>query len=311
MSQTGSGVDVPRRAHARHPQVSDPTRVTTNNFLSPIHSCQQVQSVKQSLIGESVHVSSIAAHRFQDVTEDDRTTLKIYKALLTDAGEYQCVLQNKFGKATFSIKVLVLDKPGPPRNLKVRVVDVNFNLRHTNAHTLTHTETHMNTQTQRNTDRHTDRHTHTHKCTHTEFGLCDNYQPVGCARFCKALRTQCWVVFSAGDGHHGEDHLAQVDGARDGRRQRHHELHRRGARHDALHLEQGQPHLTLTFSWVNDNSARTMRAHMQALKFSVFSHVFAAPKHKTHPNFHLALKLHKNSAPVSLLVLRSNLFINF
>ena len=53
------------------------------------------------------------------VTDDKKTSLKVTRAILSDAGEYQAVLENKFGKITFSVKVLVLDKPGPPQNLKV------------------------------------------------------------------------------------------------------------------------------------------------------------------------------------------------
>ena len=58
-------------------------------------------------------------NRFQVVTETDKSSLKVNRAIQTDAGEYQAVLQNKFGKDTFTIKVIVLDKPGPIQDLKV------------------------------------------------------------------------------------------------------------------------------------------------------------------------------------------------
>ncbi len=45
--------------------------------------------------------------RFQDVTEENKTSLKITKAVLTDGGEYQALLENKFGKTTFTVKVQV------------------------------------------------------------------------------------------------------------------------------------------------------------------------------------------------------------
>ena len=61
----------------------------------------------------------VVHNRFQVVTETDKSSLKVNRAIQTDAGEYQAVLQNKFGKDTFNIKVIVLDKPGPIQDLKV------------------------------------------------------------------------------------------------------------------------------------------------------------------------------------------------
>jgi titin len=47
------------------------------------------------------------------------TALTISRAERKDAGEYQVTIKNKFGTLTHTIKVIVLDKPSPPRNLKV------------------------------------------------------------------------------------------------------------------------------------------------------------------------------------------------
>ena len=48
------------------------------------------------------------------------TALTISRAKRGDAGNYTLTLENPFGKATLTIKVKVIDKPGPPENLKVK-----------------------------------------------------------------------------------------------------------------------------------------------------------------------------------------------
>lgn len=48
------------------------------------------------------------------------TALTISRAKRSDAGTYSLLLENEFGKATASVKVKVIDKPGPPENVTVK-----------------------------------------------------------------------------------------------------------------------------------------------------------------------------------------------
>lgn len=47
------------------------------------------------------------------------------KVIRSDSGNYKVVLSNDHGQANFTTKVIVLDKPSVPKNLKV--TDVNEN----------------------------------------------------------------------------------------------------------------------------------------------------------------------------------------
>ena len=49
------------------------------------------------------------------------TALTLTKAEVTDAGTYTLLLENEHGKATQSVKVKVLDRPGKPEHVKARV----------------------------------------------------------------------------------------------------------------------------------------------------------------------------------------------
>jgi titin len=60
--------------------------------------------------------------RFKEDTIVNMTSLTMSKVVPKDAGEFAVTLENPHGKCYFSIKLIVIDKPGPPTNLKVTEV---------------------------------------------------------------------------------------------------------------------------------------------------------------------------------------------
>ena len=65
------------------------------------------------------------ARRFKVDTIVNFTSLSMAKVEKSDAGKYTLDLSNDHGKATFTITVVVLDKPGPVENLKVTGITEN------------------------------------------------------------------------------------------------------------------------------------------------------------------------------------------
>lgn len=53
------------------------------------------------------------------------TALTLSKVKRSDAGNYTLSLENKFGKANISIKVKIIDKPGPPEDVRVKDTTAN------------------------------------------------------------------------------------------------------------------------------------------------------------------------------------------
>jgi len=62
------------------------------------------------------------AKRFKSDVAPGLASLTMSKVVKKDAGEYTLTLQNTHGKATLKIKVVVLDVPGPPKNVAVTSV---------------------------------------------------------------------------------------------------------------------------------------------------------------------------------------------
>ena len=65
------------------------------------------------------------ARRFKVDTIVNMTSLSMAKVVRSDAGKYTLDLSNDHGKATFTITVVVLDKPGPVENLKTTAITEN------------------------------------------------------------------------------------------------------------------------------------------------------------------------------------------
>ena len=62
------------------------------------------------------------ARRFNVDTIQNMTSMTIKKAQKSDAGKYTLTLENEFGQATFSIEIVIVDKPGAPERFKVKGV---------------------------------------------------------------------------------------------------------------------------------------------------------------------------------------------
>ena len=62
------------------------------------------------------------SRRIKDETIFNMTSLTMAKVIRKDGGKYNVAMENPYGNANVTINVIVLDKPGPPQNLKITSV---------------------------------------------------------------------------------------------------------------------------------------------------------------------------------------------
>jgi len=59
------------------------------------------------------------SRRFNEDVIHNMTSLQMKKLITSDAGDYCCTIKNDLGQCQFTVKVMILDKPGPPTHLKI------------------------------------------------------------------------------------------------------------------------------------------------------------------------------------------------